>query len=40
MKIEGIPDKKTINVNELIIITAQYHEGFSRKSKAFLQIES
>ena len=40
MKIEGIPDKKTINVNELIIITAQYHEGFPENQKHFLQIES
>ena len=40
MKIEVIPDQKTINVNELIIITAQYHEGFSENQKHFLQIES
>ena len=40
MKIEGIPDKKTIHVNEVIIITAQYHEGFPEIQKHFLQIES
>ena len=35
MKIEVIPDQKTVNVNELIIITAQYHEGFPENQKHF-----
>ena len=38
MKIEVIPDQKTINVNELIIITAQYHEGFPENQKHFCKL--
>ena len=40
MEIEGVSAKKTIYVNEVIIITAQYHEGFPENQKHFLQIES
>ena len=38
MKIEGIFDQKTIYVNEVIIITFQYHEGFPENQKHFCKL--
>ena len=35
---EGIFDQKTINVNKVIIIAAQYHEGFPENQKHFCKL--